>query len=290
MSSSEKVPSSLNLGFVEDLYASYLENRESVPAEWQSYFSALSNGEVASPSRGPSFRTGSLFNPSASTSAERISASAQADIAYLQDRVNQLVRNYRGRGHMVARLDPLGQERPAITDLDPNQFGITEAHMDQVVSSETFQFEGSLTVRDLLQKLRNTYCRSIGVEYMHIDDVAVRRWLQKRMEPTENRLQLSREEQLRILTRLTDAVMFEEFIHKKFIGAKSFSLEGCESLIPLLDLAIEKAGEHGVKEIVFGMAHRGRLNVLANIIGQKSAPDFPRVRRHRQTQTSRRAT
>jgi len=268
MSSSEKIPNSLNLGFVEDLYGQYLENRESVSHEWQQYFSALSNGEPASPQRGPSFRAGSLFNPASASTRAGISASVQSDIAHLQDRVNQLVRNYRGRGHMLARLDPLGRERPEVPDLDPAQFGITEAHMDQVVTSQTFQFEGSLSVRDLLQRLRNTYCRSIGVEYMHIDDLSVRRWLQRRMEPTENRLELSREEQLRILTRLTDAVTFEEFIHKKFIGAKSFSLEGCESLIPLLDLAIEKASEHGVKEIVVGMAHRGRLNVLANIIGK----------------------
>src|SRR5687767_15607580 len=127
-----------------------------------------------------------------------------------------------------------------------------------------------MTLRQIIERLRNTYCRSIGVEYMHIDDLKIRRWLQERMEPTENRINISRKEQLRILTRLTDAVTFEEFIRKKFIGAKSFSLEGSESLIPLLDLAIEKAGEQGVQEIVLGMAHRGRLNVLANIM-RKSA-------------------
>src|SRR5947209_14576235 len=103
---------------------------------------------------------------------------------------------------------------------------------------------------------------------MHIDDPVVRTWLQARMEPTENRLQLSREEQVRIFTRLTDAVTFEQFIRKKFVGAKSFSLEGSESLIPLLDLGIEKAGEQGIDEIVLGMAHRGRLNVLVNILGK----------------------
>jgi 2-oxoglutarate dehydrogenase E1 component len=109
---------------------------------------------------------------------------------------------------------------------------------------------------------------------MHIDDLSVRRWLQRRMESTEKRLQLSREEQLRILTRLTDAVTFEEFIRKKFVGAKTFSLDGSESLIPLLDLAIEKAGEQGIREIVFGMAHRGRLNVLANIVGKSARQIF----------------
>src|SRR5258706_14900575 len=142
------------------------------------------------------------------------------------------------------------------------------------VQSEQFQTEGALTLGSLLERLRNTYCRSIGVQYMHIDELNVRRWLQRRMEATENRLQLTREEQLRILTRLTDAVTFEEFIRKKFIGAKSFSLEGCESLIPLLDLAIEKAGGQGIQEIVLGMAHRGRLNVLANIMGKRPQQIF----------------
>src|SRR5436190_5062672 len=109
---------------------------------------------------------------------------------------------------------------------------------------------------------------------MHIDDLKIRMWLQERMEPTENRVEITRKEQLRILTRLTDAVVFEEFIRKKFVGAKSFSLEGSESLIPLLDLAIEKAGDQGVQEIVLGMAHRGRLNVLANIIGKRPQQIF----------------
>src|SRR2546422_4189297 len=109
---------------------------------------------------------------------------------------------------------------------------------------------------------------------MHIDDLGVRRWLQRRMEPTENRTQLTREEQLRILTRLTDAVTFEEFIRKKFVGAKSFSLEGSESLIPLLDLAIEHAAALNVSEVVLGMAHRGRLNVLANIMGKNPSHIF----------------
>src|SRR4029077_7244221 len=126
----------------------------------------------------------------------------------------------------------------------------------------------------ILERLRNTYCRSIGVQYMHIDLLAERRWFQRRLEETEHRIQLTRQEQLRILTRLTDAAIFEEFIRKKFIGAKSFSLEGCESLIPLLDLAIERAGEQGIEEIVFGMAHRGRLNVLANIMAKSPRQIF----------------
>src|SRR5947207_15496398 len=109
---------------------------------------------------------------------------------------------------------------------------------------------------------------------MHMDATFVRHWLQERMESSGNRINLSREEQIRILTRLTDAVIFEEFIRKKFIGAKSFPLEGAESLIPLLDLAIERAGDHGIDEIVLAMAHRGRLNVLANIMAKSPRQIF----------------
>jgi 2-oxoglutarate dehydrogenase E1 component len=174
------------------------------------------------------------------------------------------------RGHRIAQVDPLGRQQPTPPELEPEFFGFTEADMELPVYSETFQYDGPLTLGSLLQRLRNTYCRSIGVQYMHIDDLSVRRWLQRRMEATENHLLLTREEQLRILTRLTDAVTFEEFIRRKFVGATTFSLEGSESLIPLLDLAIEKAGQQGVKEIVFGMAHRGRLNVLANIMGKSA--------------------
>src|SRR5207244_4623982 len=194
--------------------------------------------------------------------------------AALHDRVYLLIRLYRVRGHRIAQVDPLGLPQPVPPELEPEFFGFNEADMDLPVFSETFQYDGPLTLRSLLERLRNTYCRSIGVQYMHIDDLGVRRWLQRRMEPTENRTQLTREEQLRILTRLSDAVTFEEFIRKKFVGAKSFSLEGSESLIPLLDLAIEKAGEEVIQEIVLGMAHRGRLNVLANIMGKSPRQIF----------------
>jgi 2-oxoglutarate dehydrogenase E1 component len=185
-----------------------------------------------------------------------------------------LIRLYRVRGHRIAQVDPLGLPQPIPPELEPGFFGFNESDMELPVFSETFQYDGALTLGSLLERLRNTYCRSIGVQYMHIDDLRVRRWLQRRMEATENRTQLSREEQLRILTRLTDAVTFEEFIRKKFVGAKSFSLEGSESLIPLLDLAFEKAGEQGIRQIVLGMAHRGRLNVLANVMGKSASRIF----------------
>ena len=138
-----------------------------------------------------------------------------------------------------------------------------------------------MTLRRIIERLRNTYCRSIGVQFMHMDDLSVRHWLQERMEGTENRLPLSRREQLRILTRLTNAAIFEEFIQKRFLGAKSFSLEGAESLIPLLDLAIEKAGEQRIRRNRAGHGPSRPAERAGQHHGQEPAADLPRVRRHR---------
>ena len=174
---------------------------------------------------------------------------------------------------MIAAIDPLEMPRPRIPELDPEYYSFAEADMDRIFSCDTL-CDSSLPLREILERLRNTYCRSIGVQFMHIDELAVRQWLQERMERTQNRLELRHEEKIRILTRLTDAVIFEEFLRKKYLGAKTFSLEGGESLIPLLDLAIDKVAEQGVQEIVIAMAHRGRLNVLANIIGKSPQEIF----------------
>ena len=223
--------------------------------------------------RGPSFRTRSLFNPGQGHDIP-LAAGERALTEVLQERVDQLVRNYRVRGHRMAQIDPLQQPLVHPPELDPAHYGFSEADLARTFSKADGDLPRLRTLRDILNHLRNTYCRSIGVQFMHIDDLATREWLQKRMEETENRIALSREQQLRILERLTDAVVFEEFIQTKYLGAKSYSLEGGESLIPLLDLAIEKAAGQGVEEIVMAMAHRGRLNVLANIIGKRPSQIF----------------
>jgi 2-oxoglutarate dehydrogenase E1 component len=270
-------PGTNNLAFVEGLYSEYLRDPSSVTQDWQDYFSRIVDGDRGRVTNfAPNFPITSIFNPPVQLpeSSRRAQAEVEAQSTNLQDRVDQLIRAYRICGHMIAQIDPLGLPRPNPVELDPAHYGFTEADMDRRFSVQTVYSGGWLTLREIIERLKNTYCRTIGVEYMHIDDLQVRRWLQERMEETENRLQITRKEQLRILTRLTDAVTFEEFIRKKFIGAKSFSLEGSESLIPLLDLAIERAGEGGVKEIVLGMAHRGRLNVLANIMGKSPSEIF----------------
>jgi 2-oxoglutarate dehydrogenase E1 component len=159
-------------------------------------------------------------------------------------------------------------------DLQPEAFGFTESHMQMLFASESLRLSKPLNLRELVQWLETLYCGPIGFEFMHIADRAQKRWLEERIEQFENRSGLDREDQIRILKRLIDAQTFEQFIRKKFLGAKSFSLEGAESLIPLLDFAIEKASEQNIEEIVLAMAHRGRLNVLANILGKPPSEIF----------------
>jgi 2-oxoglutarate dehydrogenase E1 component len=263
------VPNSWNTGFVEELLVEYLRDPSTLDPQWRAYFDELSRkeGGLVEPA-GPSFRPTTIFNPAGNGHAGGAPVIAPRDIELeaRQDRVDQLIRAYRVRGHMAARLNPLAGPGPGYPELDPAHYGLTEADLDQPFSSRTMHGRSVRTLREILTTLRNAYCRYIGAQFMHIDDLEIRHWIQERMEDDEHRLRLSRREQFRILTRLTDAVIFEEFIQKKFLGAKSFSLEGAESLIPLLDLAIEQAGRHGIDEIVIGMAHRGRLNVLANIM------------------------
>jgi 2-oxoglutarate dehydrogenase E1 component len=268
-----KLPNSVSLEFVEALYSDFLHNPDSVSQDWRSYFQGLSEGNGSSKTQtAPAFKSWSIFNPPSVGGNGAVAE--EATTALLQERVDQLIRNYRVRGHMAAQLDPLGIPRTMPPELHTEFYGLSESDTNRRFACEAMCGAGTLTLGEILDRLRNTYCRSIGVQYMHIDDSFVRHWLQERMEGTGNRINLSHEEQIRILTRLTDAVIFEEFIRKKFIGAKSFSLEGAESLIPLLDLAIERAGEQGIDEIVLGMAHRGRLNVLANIMAKSPRQIF----------------
>ncbi|HAB15464.1 MAG TPA: 2-oxoglutarate dehydrogenase E1 component, partial [Verrucomicrobiales bacterium] len=267
------LPAVANLDFVEMLYADYLRSPASVPAEWQAYFANLSNGESLNQrfQSAPSFRPQSIFH---SASASTANSGSEEEVMLLQHRVDRLIRAYRERGHIQSRVDPLSEGVRYVPELDPQYYGFGDADMGKLVVCESMRCDGRLTLRALISRLREVYCGSIGFQYLHIDDGKMRHWVQERIEGRSYWEPMSRPMQLRILTRLTDAVVFEQFVRKKFVGAKSFSLEGGESLIPLLDLAIERASQHGVREIVLGMAHRGRLNVLANIIGKSPKQIF----------------
>ncbi len=185
-----------------------------------------------------------------------------------QGRVLQLINLYRVRGHLIADLDPIGSPTPYHAELDPATYKLTLWDLDREFITGGFSDLRTATLRDILDILQKTYCEKIGVEYMHIQNPAEKLWLQSKMEPVKNNPNFDLDIKKIILNKLIVAETYEHFIHTKFIGHKRFSLEGSETLIPVLDLLLNEASDDEIQEIVLGMAHRGRLNVLANVIGK----------------------
>ncbi|MCI0670917.1 MAG: 2-oxoglutarate dehydrogenase E1 component, partial [Myxococcaceae bacterium] len=279
-----------NIDFIEGLYARYLENPESVDPSWRDMFAQSPGGRPLTTETSPKALRGgaALALPQAALvpAARPAAAGAQALVTQpefvssavmgLQARVDQTVYAFRLRGHLLAQLDPLNRPRPVpehVADLGMvSATHFTEAELEQLVDSDEVFPEKRVKLRDLLARLRRVYCGHIGVEFMSMYDSARRRWLMPRMEHTENRVQLSPEEQRRVLEKLSYAEGFETFLHTKYVGQKRFALDGGESLIPMLDTFLQVAAPLGVREVVIGMAHRGRLNVLTNILGK--SPDL----------------
>src|SRR5213079_2449773 len=199
-----------------------------------------------------------------------VTASADAEMGRKRVAVTQLIATYRNLGSRWANLDPLQrQERPTIPELQPGFYGFTDADMDtQFNISNTYFGQETASLRDLLNFLRDTYCRAIGAEFMYISDPAEKRWLQEKLESIRSTPSFSAEQKKHILDRLTAAEGLERYLHTKYVGQKRFSLEGGESFIASMDELIQQAGAKGVQEIVIGMAHRGRLNVLVNTLGK----------------------
>ncbi len=257
-----------SVNYMEQLLARYLEDPALVSDDWRKHFDQILDGdvEVTGQQVGPSFRPASIFRSASISNGSGSDASLRA--ARLQERVDLLIRNYRVRGHIAANFDPLGRVNDRPRELQPDYYGFTEADLDCTFSTRTVRGSNAQTLRSIIERFEETYCGSVGVQFMHIDDLRARDWLQRRWENAERRLKLTRDQQLRILTKLTDAEIFEEFTRTKYVGAKTFSLEGAETLIPLLDLTVDKLARQGVREIAMGMSHRGRLNVLANTLGK----------------------
>ncbi|MCK9280156.1 MAG: multifunctional oxoglutarate decarboxylase/oxoglutarate dehydrogenase thiamine pyrophosphate-binding subunit/dihydrolipoyllysine-residue succinyltransferase subunit [Melioribacteraceae bacterium] len=192
----------------------------------------------------------------------------EAEAINKQSQIVLLINMYRVRGHLIAELNPLNQKTVYHPELDPTHFGFTIWDYDRYFISGNLQGLNSGTLREILKRVKNTYCGNIGVEYMHIQNPEEKLWLQTQMEPIENNYIFSPEWKKRIMEKLVIAEGFEHFLHTKFIGHKRFSLEGSETLIPCLDILLNDSAEENVEEIVLGMAHRGRLNVLSNVIGK----------------------
>jgi 2-oxoglutarate dehydrogenase E1 component len=269
----------INAGYVEDLHARWLQSPASVEEDWRRFF----EGAAPAPSQSSSSPTSPTSpTPPATAKVNGTNGAHATATAYreavretvhaateLQTRVAHLINAYRVRGHLAADLDPLDVTPPGEADLDLASVGLSDADLDETFSTAGMSgLPERATLRQIVAHLRETYCGSIGVEFTHVEEAAPRGWLQQRMESTSNHAQLNRPELLRILTKLTDAEIFEQFIHKNYVGAKRFSLEGAESMIPLIDLLVEAAAAQDIEEIVIGMAHRGRLNVLVNVMGK----------------------
>ena len=230
---------------IEDLYQSYLENPELVDKSWQQFFAGF---ELA--------RTNYAPKP----------GFADADKLNKEFAVANLIHGYRQRGHLFTKTNPVRARRTYSPTLDIENFGLEKADLETVFQIGNNIGIGPAKLKDIIQHLEDTYCRSIGVEYVYMRKPEVVQWLRERMESTKNAQEFTKENRKHIFYHLKLAVGFENFIHKKFVGQKRFSLEGAEALIPALDAIIERGAELGIQEFIIGMAHRGRLNVLANIL------------------------
>ena len=263
-----------NAPYIEDLYEAYLDNPGSVSEKWRAYFDAMQN----MPGTNGSDARDIAHSPVQASFAERarlgpicrVVANPDAELGRKRVSVQKLIAAYRNIGSRWADLDPLKrQERPALPDLEPSFYGFTDTDMDIVFNtSNTYFGKESMPLREVLQNLRETYCGTLGIEFMYITDQTEKRWWQAKFETIRSKPDFTAEKKKHILERLTAAEGFERYLHTRFIGQKRFSLEGGESFIASMDELIQRAGKAGVQEIVIGMAHRGRLNVLVNIMGK----------------------
>ncbi len=259
-----------NRAWIEEIYAAWLENSDAVDPSWHPFFQGLSGS--GTPSREallgvPPDRRSLFAGRSATTSAPEDAQRLRRNAA-----VGNFIAAFRRNGHLIAHLDPLGLRKREKTpvQLTMEYHGLVEADLDRVFHAGHLSPSGTGygPLRAIIARCKATYCGSIGVEFVYIRDEHRKKWIEERIEETGGRILLDHHTALRVLDRLTAADHFESFLHTKYPGAKRFSIEGCEALIPLLDLMISAAAQEGVDEVDIGMAHRGRLNVLANILGK----------------------
>ena len=259
-----------NAGFIEDLYEQYLVDADSVGQQWKAYFDALPGGGSDVPH--------SAVIAQGQRAAHEVAGArggADEEAARKQTACGKLVTAYRSRGHLGAALDPLAMAPPQpAPDLELEFHGLSEADLDREFAVTTWFGGDRFKLRDLLARLKATYSSTIGAEFMHISDAAQRHWMQQRLESAAGRFGLDHDAKLRVLERLTAAEGLERYLHTKYVGQKRFSLEGGDSLVPLLDTIVRRGGSHGVKDMVIGMAHRGRLNVLVNTLGKPTGKLF----------------
>jgi len=264
-----------NSAFIEEMYIKYIEKDPNLPKSWREYFNDLNDDieSVIKEVEGPSWAQRKKVNLDKITNEL---AGQNQNISTSQSSITQsikaiaLIRAYRIRGHLIANLDPLGMmERNYIHELHPQDHGFKKEDYNKKIFIGSYLNTTSASINEILQKLRKVYCSNIGVEYMHISDPVEKIWFRERMEKEENQINFTSNGKKAIFNKIVQAEGFEKFLAKKYVGTKRFGLDGAESLIPALEQIIKRGGQLGVKEIKIGMPHRGRLNVLANVL-QKS--------------------
>ena len=264
-----------NSAFIEEMYIKYIEKDPNLPESWREYFKDLNDDieSIIKEVEGPSWAQRKKVNLDKITNEL---AGHNQNISTTQSSITQsikaiaLIRAYRIRGHLIANLDPLGMmERNYIHELHPEDHGFKKEDYGKKIFIGSYLNTTSASINEILQKLRKVYCSNIGVEYMHISDPVEKIWFRERMEKEENQINFTSNGKKAIFNKIVQAEGFEKFLAKKYVGTKRFGLDGAESLIPALEQIIKRGGQLGVKEIKIGMPHRGRLNVLANVL-QKS--------------------
>ena len=263
-----------NVAYIEALYESFLDDPTSIPDQWRDYFDNLPHVEGVTQADVPH---GTIIQHFERLGRNRLKARPEQESTLVQNaheqkqmRVQDLISAYRHRGHKKANIDPLEMmERPPSPILDLAYHHLSPADLDETYHTGTFHYgEGTAKLRDLVDALERTYGSSIGFEYMHIVDAGEQLWVQERLESVRAHPEYTNAEKLTILERLTAAEGLEKYLHGRYPGTKRFGLEGGESFIPMLHEMLQRLGSHGVIETVLGMTHRGRLNVLVNILGK----------------------
>lgn len=264
-----------NAPYVEEMYENYLANPGSVPDNWRDYFDALQHVPAVDGTNAkdiPHLPVINAFAERAKAGVTQVvmATGADSEMGRKRTAVQQLIAAYRNVGQRWADLDPLKRtERPAIPELEPSFYGFSDADQETVFNiSNTFFGRDSMSLREMLNALRETYCGTLGAEFMHTTDQTQKRWWQQKLESIRSKPNYGAEKKKQILDRLTAAEGLERYLHTKYVGQKRFSLEGGESFIAAMDELVQLAGAKGVQEIVIGMAHRGRLNVLVNTLGK----------------------
>ncbi|MDH3971847.1 MAG: thiamine pyrophosphate-dependent enzyme, partial [Gammaproteobacteria bacterium] len=261
-----------NSAYLESLYESWLQDNDSVPENWRDYFAGLPqvNGQARDDILHSELRR-EFSRLTGRLRGHRIARLTGVRLAHesKQVRVLQLINAYRFCGHQYARTDPLRRSEPELApEMDLGYHDLSEADFDTVFQTGSLVGPEEATLEEILYSLNRTYCETVGAEYMHISSTEEKRWIQHHLESVHSHPHMTNEKQHWLLKRLTSAEGIERYLHSKYVGQKRFSLEGGESLIPLMSELIDRSGARGVKEIVMGMSHRGRLNVLINILGK----------------------